>query len=243
MLDVSALPVKDPVNPTDEYNLLFTSNLEELLFHKRVGLDDEAPNSNPAPFVADNEPAFLAILKVASSMSKLVVLIVVVVPLTVRLPAISIVVFDAPSVSVLAPTPSKIVLLPDVKSISVKPVSVVSVPPRAIVLLPIVILSFAIILFSTASAGIVNAIEVLPKFVIVPEPVASPVNVSVGSFTLKSKLLLVSSHVTLIPASILDAIKSLAFSNVTRSAVSDEVPSAANPTACHALLGFEATCE
>ena len=175
-------------------------------------------------------------------MSRFCVLIVVVVPLTVRLPAISIVVFDAPSVSVLAPTPSKIVLLPDVKSISVKPVSVVSVPPRAIVLLPIVILSFNIMLFSTALAGIVNAIEVLPKFVIVPEPVASPVNVSVGSFTLKLNLLLLSSHVTLIPFSV-PAIKSLAFSNVTRSAVSDELPSAANPTACHALLGFEATCE
>jgi len=68
---------------------------------------------------------------------------VVVVPVTTKLPAIVTVVEAAPIVNVFAPTPSNIVLLPAVKSISVNPVSVVSAgPPNAIVELPIVIESF-----------------------------------------------------------------------------------------------------
>ena len=41
---------------------------------------------------------------------------------------------------------------------------------------------------STEPAAIVNAILVLPRSVIVPEPVTSPVRDIVGSLTLKSKV-------------------------------------------------------
>ena len=81
------------------------------------------------------------------------------------------------------------------------------------------------------------------KSVIVTLPPISPDNVIVKSSTLKSKLLLVSSKVTLIPLSVLLAIKLLAFSNVTRELVSAVVPSAANPFTCHAFLGSTETCE
>lgn len=74
-----------PVVPPTFQVLLVVRKLL-LLSHRIVGLLLDPPNSNPAPFVADKVVAFLANRKVASSISKLVVLTVVVVPFTVRLP-------------------------------------------------------------------------------------------------------------------------------------------------------------
>ena len=61
-----------------------------------------------------------------SSTLRVAVFRVVVVPCTVKSPATITEVLDAPIVRLFAPTPSNIVLLPDVKSRSVKPVRAVS---------------------------------------------------------------------------------------------------------------------
>ena len=60
------------------------------------------------------------------------------------------------------------------------------------------------IALSTEPAAIVVAKDTLPKSVIVPEPVTSPVRDIVGSLTLKSKVPSESSYVTEIPFSVLD---------------------------------------
>ena len=89
-------------------------------------------------------------------------LFVVVVPVTCKSPGITTVVVPAPIVRLFAPTPSKIVLSPDVRSISVSPVSVVSVPPIVIVESPIVILRVSTYDLLAASVLLVG----LPKFII-----------------------------------------------------------------------------
>ena len=83
----------------------------------------------------------------------------------------------------------------------------VELPDVATVILEFARLLFEIepanILFSTEPAAIVNAVEVLPRLVIVAEPVTSPVKLSTGSATLKSKVPSESSYVTVIPLSVL----------------------------------------
>ena len=74
-----------PVVPPTFHVLLVVRKLF-VLSQRIVGLLLDPPNSSPAPLVADNVLAFLANLSVASSISKLVVFTVVVVPFTVRLP-------------------------------------------------------------------------------------------------------------------------------------------------------------
>ena len=74
-----------PVVPPT-FHVLFVVKKLFVLSHRMVGLLLDPPNSNPAPFVADNVLAFFANLSVASSMSRLVVFTVTVVPLTVRSP-------------------------------------------------------------------------------------------------------------------------------------------------------------
>ena len=56
------------------------------MFQRIVGLLVLAPNSIPAPLVADKEVAFLANLMVVSSTSRFAVFMVVVVPFTVKSP-------------------------------------------------------------------------------------------------------------------------------------------------------------
>ena len=79
---------------------------------------------------------------------------VVVVPLTVRFPAIITVVPPAPIVRELAPTPSKTVLFPDVRSKSVKACKAVIVPPNAVGVSPIVIVEFANLEFAIEPANL-----------------------------------------------------------------------------------------
>ena len=137
----------------------------------------------------------------------------VVVPLTTKFP------LTVKSFDIVTSEGNPYVIVPELSETSTSfdvPANVI-VPPNAVavvlepsdtVIVEFDNLLFAIepanIPFSTALAPIVNAIEVLPKLVIVPEPVASPVNVSVGSSTLKLSTPFVSSYVTERPLSVLD---------------------------------------
>ena len=121
----------------------------------------------------------------------------VVVPLTTKLPV------TVKSFDIVTSDGSPYVIVPELSATSTSfdvPANVI-VPPNAVavVLEPsdTVILEFASLLFaiepdnialSTEPAAIVIAIDTLPKSVIVPEPVTSPVRDIVGSLTLKSKV-------------------------------------------------------
>ena len=95
-------------------------------------------------------------LNIGSAIVTVVLLTVVVVPPTVKLPGISTVVLEAPIVNVFAPTVSKIVLLPAVKSKSVNAVKAVIVPPSEVAVPPIVIALFANSALATPAVLIVT---------------------------------------------------------------------------------------
>ena len=162
-----------------------------------------------------------------------------VVPSTVKLPAILTWVFDAPIVKSLLPTPSNIVLSPAVKSISVKPVRVVSVPPNEIVLLPIVndefanlaLVTFAFNIFAvvTAFAAILAVVTANPLIFADVTAFVASLSATIPAFfnlnalelisivlsstcTAKSRFLFAVSAVTTIPLSELLATKLVSIS-------------------------------
>ena len=78
---------------------------------------------------------------------------VVVVPPTIRFPAMLTVVLLAPMVRVLGPIVSNIVLLPTVKSKSVRAVRAVIVPPKEVDVPPMVIALLASLAFAMLPAN------------------------------------------------------------------------------------------
>ena len=82
---VEELPATSPTKEVAANILLATSLLLELS-QRIVGLEEEAPNSIPAPLVFESVVAPLATLIVASSTSKVAVFSVTVSPFTVRSP-------------------------------------------------------------------------------------------------------------------------------------------------------------